>query len=60
MGKEEHYKQYVEGKTAEEILATGAGAIVGSIGESIRIGAAVRTNQELIAPLTKTSDGSRN
>jgi len=58
MGKEEHYENYVKGKTAEEILATGAGAITGPIGEFIRVAAAVRTNQQLISALDQASKES--
>jgi hypothetical protein len=55
MGKEEHYEHFIKGKSAEEILATGAGAITGPIGDFVRVGAAVRTNQELVDALTKAS-----
>jgi hypothetical protein len=55
MGKEEHYENFVKGKTAEEILATGSGAITGPVGDFIRIGAAVRSNQELIIALKGVS-----
>jgi hypothetical protein len=58
MNKQEHYEQFIKGKTAEEILATGGGAITGPIGEFVRVGAAVRTNQELIDALTKASSES--
>jgi hypothetical protein len=58
MGKEEHYEKYVKGKSAEEILATSAGAITGPIGKFVRVGAAVRTNQELIAVLERASTDS--
>ncbi len=58
MGKEEHYDQFIKGKTAEEILATGGGAITGAIGDFVRVGAAVRTNQELIGALRTASDES--
>jgi hypothetical protein len=55
MGKEQHYENYIRGKSAEEILATGAGAITGPIGDFIRVSAAVRTNQELITALNRAS-----
>lgn len=58
MSKEEHYERFIKGKTAEEILATGGGAITGPIGDFVRVGAAVRTNQELIDALKKASSES--
>ena len=55
MSKEQHYLDFVKGKTAEDILAHGGGAITGPIGEYIRVAATVRTNQELISALDRAS-----
>jgi hypothetical protein len=55
MDKEQFYEKNVKGKSAEEILATGAGAIPGPLGEFARVSAAVRTNEELITALTRAS-----
>jgi hypothetical protein len=54
-----NYKALVEGKTAEQILATDqAWAANGTVSSCLRIAAQVRSNEELISELKRASADS--